>query len=165
MAALAAGKRAPEFSLPTVDGKTVSLHEALTKGPVILAFFKVSCPVCQYAFPFFERVYQANRHSKVSFIGVSQDNAKDTKTFMKSFGVTFPVVLDDPKNYAVSNAYGLTNVPTLFYIDPSGEIEVSSVSWSKAEVEAVNEKLAAIRRQPPAALWHKGEEVRDFRAG
>ena len=67
--------------------------------------------------------------------------------------------------YAVSNAYGLTNVPTLFYIDPSGEIEISSVSWSKADVEAVNEKLAGLRRQPAAALWHHGEEVRDFRAG
>jgi peroxiredoxin len=165
MAALAAGTRAPEFSLSTVDGKTVSLHEALKKGPVLLAFFKVSCPVCQYAFPFFERMYQANRQSNVSFIGISQDNAKDTKAFMKELGITFPVVLDDPKNYAVSNAYGLTNVPTLFYIDPSGEIEISSVSWSKVDVEAINEKLAALRQQPPALLWRGGEDVRDFRAG
>lgn len=165
MPALDAGVRAPDFSLPTVDGKTVSLHEALKKGPVVLAFFKVSCPVCQYAFPFYERMFQANRDSKVSFIGVSQDKAKDTEFFLKQFGITFPVALDDPKHYAVSNAYGLTNVPTLFYIDPSGEIEISSVSWSKAEVEAVNAKLAALRQQTPALLWRKGEDVRDFRAG
>jgi len=165
MAALAAGKPAPDFSLPTVDGKTVSLREALKKGPVVLAFFKVSCPVCQYAFPFFERMFQANRESKVSFIGVSQDKAKDTEAFLRQFGVTFPVVLDDPKHYAVSNAYGLTNVPTLFYIEPSGEIGISSVSWSKADVEAVNAKLAALREQAPVMLWHTGEEVRDFRAG
>ena len=165
MPALDAGVQAPDFSLPTVDGKTVSLHEALKKGPVVLAFFKVSCPVCQYAFPFFERMFQANRDSKVSFIGVSQDKAKDTEAFMKQFGITFPVALDDPKHYAVSNAYGLTNVPTLFYIEPNGEIEISSVSWSKAEVEAVNAKLAALRQQTPVLLWHKGEDVRDFRAG
>ena len=137
----------------------------LAKGPVVLAFFKVSCPVCQYAFPFFERVYQANRKAAASFIGISQDNARDTKTFMKEFGITFPVALDDPKDYAVSNVYGLTNVPTLFYIEPSGEIEISSVSWSKADVEAVNQKLAALGRQAPPALWRKGEDVRDFRAG
>ena len=83
MAALAAGKQAPDFSLPTVDGKTVSLHEALKKGPVVLAFFKVSCPVCQYAFPFYERIFQANRQANVSFIGVSQDKAKDTQAFLK----------------------------------------------------------------------------------
>lgn len=165
MPALVAGVQAPDFSLLTVDGKTVSLHEALKKGPVVLAFFKVSCPVCQYAFPFYERMFQANRDSEVSFIGISQDKAKDTQAFIKQFGITFPVALDDPKHYAVSNAYGLTNVPTLFYIDPSGEIEISSVSWSKADVEAVNQELAALRQQSPVLLWRKGEEVRDFRAG
>src|SRR5579864_4220407 len=104
MAALDAGVRAPEFSLPTADGKQVTLHDALKKGPVLLAFFKVSCPVCQYAFPFYQRMYQANRDAGVSFIGVSQDNARDTQAFMKEFGITFPVALDDPANYAVSNA-------------------------------------------------------------
>ena len=165
MVTLTAGHRAPDFSLPTVDGKHVSLSEALKKGPVVLAFFKVSCPVCQYAFPFYERMFRAHHNSNVSFIAVSQDKAKDTQAFMKEFGITFPVALDDPKDYAVSNAYRLTNVPTLFYIEPSGEIEISSVSWSKVDVEAVNAKLAALRQRAPALLWRKGEDVRDFRAG
>lgn len=165
MSALTAGVPAPNFTLSTVDGHSISLHEALKKGPVFLAFFKVSCPVCQYAFPFFERMYQANRGGHASFLGISQDNARDTRAFLKQFGVTFPVALDDPANYAVSNAYGLTNVPTLFYIESGGEIEVSSVSWAKTEVEEVNQKLAAHRHQPAPTLWHKGEEVREFRAG
>lgn len=165
MAALDAGVPAPDFSLPTIDGKKVALREALRRGPVLLAFFKVSCPVCQYAFPFYERMYQANRDAGVTFIGVSQDNAKATQAFMKEFGVSFPVALDDPAKYEVSNAYGLTNVPTLFYIEPDGEIAISSVSWSKADVEAINRKLAERRQQAPAVLWRQGEDVRDFRAG
>jgi len=165
MAALSAGVRAPEFTLPTVEGKPVSLQQALKHGPVLLAFFKVSCPVCQYAFPFFQRLYEANHDTGVSFIGVSQNEARDTKAFLKEFGVKFPVALDDPADYAVSNAYGLTTVPTFFFIGPSGEIEVSSVSWSKAEVEAVNRKLAERRQRAPAVLWRKGEDVLDFRAG
>ena len=165
MVTLTAGAQAPDFKLPTIDGHEFSLSQALKKGPVVLAFFKVSCPVCQYAFPYFERMYQANRDAKVTFIGMSQDDAKKTDAFLKQYGVSFPVALDDSKNYAVSNAYGLTNVPTLFYIDPSGEIEVSSVSWAKAEVEVVNQKLAHLRQEQPPTLWRKGEDVRDFRAG
>lgn len=165
MPTLSAGATAPEFTLPAVDGGQVSLRDALKKGPVVLAFFKVGCPVCQYAFPYFERMYQASRDSNVSFIGVSQDNAKNTQAFLKQYGVTFPVALDDPRNYPVSNGYGLTNVPTLFYISQSGEIEISSVSWCKAEVEAVNQRLAESRQHPPPTLWHKGEDVREFRAG
>jgi peroxiredoxin len=165
MAALIAGVRAPDFTLPTVDGGQVSLREALAKGPVLLAFFKVSCPVCQYALPFVERLYRAHQSANITVLGVSQDNVRDTKAFAKEYGISFPIALDDPASYAVSNAYGLTNVPTLFFVAADGEIEVSSVSWSKADIEAINEKLAAVRRQTPAVLWRKGDDVRDFRAG
>jgi peroxiredoxin len=165
MAALSAGSQAPEFLLPTIDGKTFSLKESHEKGPVVLVFFKISCPVCQYALPVLERMYRANHDRTVSFLGISQDNGRDTQAFMKQLGVTFAVALDDPADYAVSNAYGLTNVPTMFYVAAGGEIEVSSVSWSKAEVEEVNERLSAHRQQPATPLWRQGEEVRDFRPG
>src|SRR5271165_6403926 len=165
MATLSTGVRAPGFTLSTVQGKPVTLDEALQKGPVVLAFFKVSCPVCQYAFPFLERVYRANQGGNVTVLGISQDNQGDTKEFMREYGVTFPVALDDTKKYTVSNAYGLTNVPTLFYIAPDGGIEVSSVGWSKADVDEVNAKLATIRQQKPPVLWRAGEDVPPFRAG
>ena len=165
MAALNAGVLAPDFTLPTVQGGQVSLRQALAKGPVVLVFFKVSCPVCQYALPFLERVFQANRAANVTVLGISQDKVRDTNEFLREYGGTFPIALDDPANYKVSNAYGLTNVPTIFYVAPSGEIEVSCAGWSKAEVEAVNQKLAAHRERPPAPLWRKGEDIQDFRAG
>ncbi len=166
MAALDAGVTAPEFTLSSVDGKQISLKESLQKGPVLLAFFKVSCPVCQYAFPFFERISQAYRGEEVTVLGVSQDDAKATKTFMKEFGVTFPVVLDDSaKGYATSSAYGLTNVPSVFLVAPEGEIEVSSVGWSKRDVEVINQRLATYRRQAAPPIWRGGESVQDFRAG
>jgi peroxiredoxin len=53
MAALASGTKAPEFDLKTLEGKRFSFADELTHGPVVLAFFKVSCPTCQYALPFF----------------------------------------------------------------------------------------------------------------
>jgi peroxiredoxin len=165
MVTLSAGVRAPSFTLPTVQGNRVSLDDAPQKGPVVLAFFKVSCPVCQYSFPLFERLYQANQGAEVTVLGISQNNLRDTKEFLREYGVTFPVALDDSKRYEVSNAYGLTNVPTLFYIAPDGEIEISSVGWSKADVEAVNQKLAEHRNQTPSLLWRKGEDVQDFRGG
>jgi peroxiredoxin len=165
MAALNAGVLAPDFTLPTVQGGQVSLRQALANGPVVLVFFKVSCPVCQYALPFLERVYQENRAANVTVLGISQDKARDTKDFLREYGVTFPVALDNPAKYMVSNAYGLTNVPTIFYVAPSGEIEVSSVGWSKSDVEAINQKLAEHRDQLPAPLWRTGEDIQDFRAG
>jgi peroxiredoxin len=166
MAALVTGKLAPDFALPTLDGKQVSLHDLLHRGPVVLAFFKVSCPVCQYAFPMYERLAQAHKDAGATFFGVSQNGVADAKAFAREYGVTFPIAIDDEANhYAVSNAYGLTNVPTLFYIAPEGEIEVSSVGWSKADVEDVNTRLASLRGQKPNVLWRPGESIQEFRAG
>jgi peroxiredoxin len=165
MAALAAGKRAPAFELKTLEGQPFSLTNALTRGPVVLAFFKVSCPTCQYAFPFLERLHQAYGAKGVSVVGVSQNGVKDTAAFNKEFGVTFPVLLDDPDSYPVSNAYGLTNVPTVFWIAQDGEIEVSSVAWVKADFEQINRKMAEAGKIAPAVVFRPGEDVRDFRAG
>ncbi|HKW77022.1 MAG TPA: TlpA disulfide reductase family protein [Terriglobales bacterium] len=165
MSALLAGVEAPEINLSGVDGAKFSLRDALKKAPALAAFFKVSCPVCQMAFPYLERLFQAyGKQGKAKVIGVSQDNASDTREFNREFGVTFPVLLDE-KNYAVSRAYGLTNVPTLFLISPAGEIEMTLVSWSKAEMEELGRRLAEINGTPAAEIFRRGEKVPEFRPG
>jgi len=165
MAALTAGTTAPDFKLQTMDGEQFSLREALTRGPVLVAFFKVSCPVCQYTFPFLERIYKAHGGPKVTIVGVSQNEKKDTAAFMKEYGVTFPVLLDDTSTYPVSNAYGLTNVPSSFWIAQDGEIEISSVGWDRKDIEEINRKAAEITGSVRKPIFHAGEQVADFRAG
>jgi peroxiredoxin len=165
MSALNAGTAAPDFTLDTLDGKKFPLRDALARGPVVAAFFKVSCPTCQYTLPFLERLYQAYRGKNVTLIGVSQNNKKDTAAFAKEFEITFPLLLDDTHAYPVSNAYGLTTVPTIFWIAQDGEIEISSVGWVKAEIEQINRKMAEHTRAAPAPVFRSGEDVRDFRAG
>ena len=166
MQALAPGKIAPEFSLNATDAKKLSLREMLVRGPVVLAFFKVSCPVCQFAFPYYERVARSHGNDGVTFLGICQNKLSDAKAFAREYGVTFPVALDNDANgYEVSNAYGITNVPTLFYIAPSREIEVSSVGWSKGDLDEVSARLSARHQHAPPAIWKAGEEVPAFRAG
>ena len=164
MAALNVGDPAPDFALNTLDGKKFSLQEALERGPVVAAFFKVSCPTCQYTFPFLERLHKAYRNRNVTLIGISQNDRKDTATFVKEYGVTFPIVLDDIRTYPVSNAYGLTNVPTIFWIARDGEIEILSVGWVKSDFAQINRKMAESAEAAQALVFRPGEDVRDFRA-
>lgn len=165
MPALEAGTAAPEISLPGTDGKKFSLTEALKRGPVLAAFFKVSCPVCQFTLPLVERIYRAYAGSKVTVVGVSQDDKKDTAAFLREYGITLPVLLDDTRRYPVSNAYGLTNVPSLFFISAQGGIEISSVGWSRQEVEECSARLAQAAGKPAADLFDAGEDIPDFKAG
>src|ERR1700741_5199308 len=101
MPALASGKAAPDFKLNTLEGKPFSLTGAPARGPVVLVFFKVSCPTCQYALPFYERLFKAYKNQNVTLVGVSQNDARDTLAFAKEFGVSFPLLLDDTRNYPV----------------------------------------------------------------
>lgn len=165
MAALSTGTSAPDFALPTMDGKQFSLRDALARGPVVVAFFKISCPVCQYAFPFLERIYKAHGNKHVTIVGISQNTKKDTAAFMREYGVTFPVLLDDTDTYPVSNAYGLTNVPTTFWIAQDGEIEISSVGWVRKEVEQIDRRAAEATGGLTKPIFLPDEEVADFRAG
>jgi peroxiredoxin len=165
MAALTAGTSAPDFNLQTMDGRQFSLRDALKRGPVVAAFFKISCPVCQYTFPFLERIYKAHGRKNVTIVGISQNEKKDTAAFVKEYGLTFPVLLDDTKSYPVSNAYGLTNVPTTFWIAQDGEIEISSVGWDRKEIEEINQKAANSNGDGPKPVFRADEQVPDFRAG
>src|ERR1700722_5997405 len=102
------GNVAPTFSLKDLNGKSYSLPSLLETGPVVAAFFKISCPVCQFTFPFLERLFKRYGGDGVTFLGISQDDARDTKEFAKEFGVTFSMLLDEQQNgYPASNAYGL----------------------------------------------------------
>lgn len=165
MAALEAGVTAPDFSLNGMNGEKISLAEARKKGPVIAAFFKISCPVCQYALPFLERIFQAYARSPVTLVGVSQNEKQETAAFAREYGITFPLLLDDPRTYPASNAYGLTNVPTIFLISPDGKVELSSVGWSKRDLEELNTRLAQASGVALAQIFQPGEDVVDFKAG
>jgi len=165
MAALTAGKPAPEFTLPTTGGQAWSLAEARRRGPVVLAFFKASCPVCQLAFPYLQRLYEAYPKERMSVVGVSQNPLQETLAFMSDYDVRFPVVLDDTHQFPVSNAYGLTNVPTVFLIGRDGVIQASSVGWARREIEDINAGLAQATAVARRKIFHPGEDVPEFRAG
>lgn len=163
MSALIPGAPAPDFKLPLVGGGKFSLKQALAKGPVVLAFFKITCPVCQYGLPYIDRLGRVLKDSGVTVVAISQDDEANTLRFLQTFKVSLPTARDD-HSYAVSAAYGLTNVPTVFEVGRDGKIAASIVGWSKAEVEAIYGKhLACDAASTP--LFQPGEQIAEFRAG
>ncbi len=166
MTHIVAGSMAPEFSLKAVDGKEYSLQKLTQQGPVVAAFFKVSCPVCQFTCPFLERIFKRYGGGDVTFLGISQDDPRDTKDFAKEFGVTFPMVFDEKqKGYPASNAYGLTNVPTIFLIETDGTVKISCMGFDKRDLESIAAELAERKKIVPTALFRPNESVPDHKPG
>lgn len=164
MQTLVAGQKAPDFSLRSTDGNTYSLADLLKHGPVLAAFFKVSCPVCQFTFPFLERLYRRYGKGDVTFLGISQDHQRATKEFADEYGATFPMALDSD-GYPTSNAYGITNVPTIFLIDPDAEIKLTCFGFNKKDLESIAAALAERQKMPLSALFQPEEAVPANRPG
>lgn len=159
MTHIVAGNTAPGFSLKSLDNKEYSLSGLIDRGPVIAAFFKISCPVCQFTFPFLERLHKRYGGDHLTFLGVSQDDAESSQKFTKEYGITFPILLDDGNSYVASNAYGLTNVPTIFLIDTDRTVRVSSMGFDKKDLETIAAYLAERKKIALSPLFRPDEVV------
>jgi peroxiredoxin len=159
MTHIVAGNMAPEFSLKALDNKEYSLATLTKRGPVVAAFFKISCPVCQFTFPFLERLHKRYGGEGVSLLGISQDDKRSTTKFAKEYGLTFPILIDDENGYVVSNAYGLTNVPTIFLMDTDGTVKVSSMGFDKKDLETIAVDLAERKTISRAPLFRPDEVI------
>ena len=164
---LEVGKAAPAFKLSATNGKKYALAEGLASGPLLVAFFKVSCPTCQFTFPFIERLHQQLRSACADGArvwGISQDNANYSGRFAKEFGVTFPILIDE-EPHEISQEYGLNYVPTLFLISPDGQVEITCDGFSKAGIEDIHRSLAKHSSVKPPALFKTADRVPEFKPG
>jgi peroxiredoxin len=128
------GAAAPDIDLPDLDGAQWTLREALRHGPVMLAFFKVSCPTCQLTFPFLQR-FADSAAGGPRLIAISQDDVPDSREFQQRFGVSMPTLIDARPGYSASNAYRITSVPSIFAIEIDGRISSVLEGFNKAGLE------------------------------
>lgn len=164
MATVNVGALAPPFELGSMEGRSCSLQSLQAQGPVLAVFFKVGCPTCQYTLPFVERLHRQLGPSGLQVVGISQDNARESRRFAERYGVTFTVLIDD-EPYAVSRQYGLEYVPTLFLTAPDGHVEVTGDGFSKSDLVAVQKWLARRLSITPPSLFQPGEKVPEYKPG
>lgn len=157
---LARAMIAPDFTLSDADGRSFRLSDAYRAGPVLVTFYKTSCPTCQYGLPFLDRLASSLAGGKGTAVAVCQDSPRDAAMFAQEFGVSVRQVFDtEAEGFPVSNLYGITHVPSTFLIDESATIRWVSVSWSKEDVERIASELGL---ETP---FRPDENVLPFRPG
>jgi peroxiredoxin len=151
-----AGAQAPSFQLAGLDESARSLDDILAGGPALLAFYKISCPVCQLTAPYLQRLAVS---TAIQVIGISQDDASATRGFLQRFGVTFPTLLDlSSENYPASNAYGITSVPSLFLLERDGTVARAIQGFSKRDLEEIGVRAGV-------APFGPDDQVPEWKAG
>jgi thiol-disulfide isomerase/thioredoxin len=144
------GKKAPAFTLATLDGKKVSLADY--KGrPVLVNFWATWCAPCKLEMPWFEEFRQKYSAQGFEILGISEDDSpkEDIAKAVKRINVTYPILLTDGK---VAPAYGgVDYLPESFYVGRDGVVQIQSSGLaSKDEVEANIKRLIAGGNTAPA---------------
>lgn len=139
------GQPAPNFILPNLDDKMISLADY--KGKVVLLnIWATWCKPCVEEMPSMEKLYQALKDQDFEILAVSIDvtGKKDVGPFMKKYKLNFTALLDTKGSIKV--LYQTTGVPESFIIDKQGilvEKTIGARDWAKPETIKFIQDLAA----------------------
>jgi peroxiredoxin len=136
------GKMAPEFTLQSLEGKTIHLSDYRGKA-VLLNFWATWCEPCKIEMPWFVELQNQYGAEGLQIVGVAMDDAstQDIAKFAKDMGVNYPVLLGKE---AVGDAYGgVQFLPSTFYIGRDGKV-VDRVFGLKGKGEIENDVRKAL---------------------
>ncbi len=116
------GNLAPNFGLQSTSGQSVRLSQFRGR-PVLLNFWATWCPPCRAEMPLVQKVFEnqalADRGLAIMGIDLGED-PETVKGFLKSNGLSFPVLLDTQQ--IVAGEYNIRSIPTTFFVNKDGII-------------------------------------------
>lgn len=127
------GYLAPDFTLPTATGNTITLND-LRGRPVVLNFWASWCGPCRIETPHFQ-AFSEQYAGKLVVVGINQqESAATINKFATEFELTYPLLIDEDNR--VNQAYAVFGLPTTFFIDENGVIfDISPGAISQAILE------------------------------
>jgi len=129
------GDRAPEFRLPSLDGKQVSLAELRGKI-VIVHFWATWCPPCVEEMPKLEKLYRDFFGKDFEILAVSVDDrgVDAVRPFMEKNKLNLPVLFDPGSS--IAHTYGTFKFPESYVLDRNGIVRykvIGALDWGTAE--------------------------------
>lgn len=117
----ALGAPAPDITLPTHDGKSLTLSKLEGKRGAVLVFFATWCPACMAEVPQVKRFVEASRDKGVLVYGVNiKQSAAVVKRFVADKKVNYRILLD--QDGAAARKYNVRGIPLVVGVDGAGVI-------------------------------------------
>ena len=158
----------PNARFRTPEGVSLSTRDVVARGnglPVLLTFFKTSCPICQLTWPYLQRLHEAYGGKSVHVVGISQDDAASSRAYYAAHGAaTFDLLLDPEPSFVASNAFDVESVPLIVLLSPDGTIEDTFAGWSKKRMESLGVRFAS-KAVPFVPVIPPADPVREYSAG
>jgi cytochrome c biogenesis protein CcmG/thiol:disulfide interchange protein DsbE len=136
------GFTAPDFTLPTVDSREISLSDYRGR-PVILNFWATWCGPCRYEVPAFKAFYERYPEEEVVIIAVNtQDDPDSARGYAIADKLKF-VIPVDPRG-TVANMYNVRGMPTTFYINGAGVITSIKIG-PFLSIDEMEERMTSVK--------------------
>ncbi len=133
------GDKAPDFTLPGLDGKNISLSSFAGK-PVIINTWSTSCIECKREMPYFQEVgKQYGPQGLVILSANTMDSSGTTKDFLIKNGYNFTVVLDLKNDIYKKFCCPKTADPNTFFIGTDGTIKSIKIGGFATKDELVTD--------------------------
>ena len=140
-----ASKKAPEFTLPNLDGDDVTLSELLEDGPVIVDFWATWCKPCIKAFPDLQEIFDKYRNCGLKVLAISIDGPKSMSrvgSLIKSKGNTFEVLFDPGQK--VARTFHVTSVPRTVLVNTDGTVAYAVTGYRPKNHEELEAAVAEL---------------------
>lgn len=181
------GEKAPDFSLPNVDGRTVSLDDFSHAEALVVVFMCNHCPFVKHIAPELARLAKEYQAQNVAFVGINSNDTdiypEDSPPMMRleshNRGYTFPYLFDESQE--VAKAYRAACTPDFFVFDRErllvyrGQLDSSrpgsNIPVTGVDLRAALDAILACRPVPPEQKpsigcnikWKSGAEPEYFK--
>lgn len=130
------GEAAPAFTLPSTEGRDISLSDFKGKQSVVLYFYpRDDTPGCTAEACSFRDLRGMFQEHGAEILGVSTDNLRSHKKFREKFGLTFPLLADE--GHVVADQYGVWQLKKFMGREYMGIARTTFVIGTDGTIKAV----------------------------
>lgn len=122
------GKKAPDFTLPSVAGGEITLADYASRQ-VLLVFVQTGCSPCHSIVPELNRLV---RSGELQVLAINNSDPEAVENWAREVGAAFPVLVQE--HWSISKRYEVFATPFAFLIDEKGMIASKGIVNSKQHI-------------------------------
>jgi peroxiredoxin len=140
------GPKAPDFTLPLVDGGQMSLSDFAGKKVVLLDFWSTTCDPCMVEMPHLVDLYKKYKDRGLVVLAVSLDGPESlaqVNSVIHDKGMVFPVLLDE-ETTVISRYNPKKDMPTSVVIAKNGSIVYKHGGYTAGDENKIADAIAKL---------------------